>query len=356
MSKPFDRDRSVERLLGAARQPAAGRGSERTAACPDGDVIAAWVDGSLGENEARSVETHLATCPYCQAVLAAVGQMTPAAASPPPWWRRWFVLVPIAATAAATLLIVLNEPSMAPKPVAVPLPPPAVARNVAPPQLQAEAPPVTEQKAQSAAPTSRPAPAPQPVLPAPPPPAPPPIPAVPVAAPSNAVVSELSLGETVLADFTSSEASSSTAADATAPTRGAGGGGGGRGGGRVAGGAGGAGFALRSSTIVQPPVRWQVMTTGVVRRSLDSGATWQRVTIETDVTMTTGAAPSRLICWLAGRRGALLLSIDGQTFARVDLPESVDIASIRAQSALVATVITVAGREFSTADGGHTWR
>jgi hypothetical protein len=177
---------------------------------------------------------------------------------------------------------------------------------------------------------------------------------VPVAAPTSTAVSELSLSETVLADFTSGEATSSTA-DATAPTRGGSGGGGGRGGGTRAAGAGSAGSALRSSTIVQPLVRWQVMTTGVVRRSVDSGATWQRVTIDAGVTMTTGAAPSRLVCWLAGRRGVVLLSIDGQTFARVDLPESLDIASIGAQSALVATAITVTGREFSTADGGHTW-
>jgi len=372
VSKPSDRDRSVERLLGAARQSSLTRAAERTADCADADVIAAWVDGSLSASEARALETHLAGCAYCQAVLATLGQMTRADAPPTPWWRRWFMLVPIAAAVAATVLVVLK--TTAPSPIA-PASPPAVAQVVGPsqPQLQtrevalppASAPTgqeqprppaarvVEEQKAQAVAvPEPKPvAPPPAAVTAPPPPAAPPPITPVPVAAAPSAAVSELSLAGGVLADFTSPDSLSSSTADATASNRG-GGGGGGRGGGRVAGGAG----ALRSSTVVESPMRWQILTTGAVRRSPDRGASWQPVAIDVAVTVATGAAPSRLVCWLAGRRGVVLLSIDGQTFTRVDLPEPLDIASVRAQNALSATVVTVTGREFSTADGGHSWR
>jgi photosystem II stability/assembly factor-like uncharacterized protein len=72
--------------------------------------------------------------------------------------------------------------------------------------------------------------------------------------------------------------------------------------------------------------------------------------------LTAGVAPSGSVLWLIGRAGVVLLTNDGANFARVDLPESVDLAAIVAADARTATVTTVDGRRFQTDDGGRSWR
>ena len=93
-----------------------------------------------------------------------------------------------------------------------------------------------------------------------------------------------------------------------------------------------------------------------IERSEDGGRTWTLVLLLDGPAITTGTSPARTVVWLGGRAGVVLVTNDGSTFARVDLPEAVDIASIAANDARTATVTTVDGRRFQTGDSGRTWR
>jgi photosystem II stability/assembly factor-like uncharacterized protein len=127
-----------------------------------------------------------------------------------------------------------------------------------------------------------------------------------------------------------------------------GGAGGGRGGGRIS-----AALNVPSPIAV---TRWRVVTPSTVERSTDDGKTWTTVDLGSEpVSITNGAAPSRTTCWLIGRDGIVLRSGDGVTFARVTLPEPLDLVSITATDLLHATVTASGARQFTTTDGGLTW-
>jgi len=111
------RDRAFDDLL--RRAPLAHTTS--SAACVDAETLAAWSDGTLRADAARTVEAHLAGCARCQRLVAAFartdstpGWARPESADvldgraldttrPDPFWRRWRLawLAPIAATATA---------------------------------------------------------------------------------------------------------------------------------------------------------------------------------------------------------------------------------------------------------------
>jgi len=105
----------------------------------------------------------------------------------------------------------------------------------------------------------------------------------------------------------------------------------------------------------QSTIRWRVVEGRAVQRSPDAGATWlNQYTAPSGVFLTAGTAPSATICWLVGRAGAIVVSTDG-VWQRVTFPDAVDLASVIAPDARTATVTTVDGRRFATADGGRTW-
>jgi len=138
-------------------------------------------------------------------------------------------------------------------------------------------------------------------------------------------------------------------------TRGTGGmgrGGGGRGG--AAGGGGGRTSTTMAAERATPRVRWRIMTSGQVERSIDAGATWLPVALDPSASVGNGAAPSADVCWLIGRAGLVLLSSDGARFARLPFPEPIDLQSVTAIDARQATVVTVDGRAFTTTDAGQT--
>jgi photosystem II stability/assembly factor-like uncharacterized protein len=127
------------------------------------------------------------------------------------------------------------------------------------------------------------------------------------------------------------------------------GGGGGRAG-------GGAARVAQSDSVQRPAPRWRVLAGGGVDRSTDGGSTWMRMTTTGPVFITAGAAPSPTSCWFVGRGGVVLVSTDGETFIRADLPEHPDLKSVTATSARVATVVTAADVTYRTSDGGKTWK
>jgi hypothetical protein len=158
-----DRDRAVEELLRARRTRDAEPAPPADATCPDASQLAAWADGALSAREAEALESHLATCVHCEAVLAAFAKAAPP--SRPPFWRRWAVLVPLAAAtaAAAVWFIVVPERQhpVGPAPTVARLEPPGLAlppSAAAPPQASQEVAPPAAARApekESAAPTAR---------------------------------------------------------------------------------------------------------------------------------------------------------------------------------------------------------
>jgi hypothetical protein len=117
-----------------------------------------------------------------------------------------------------------------------------------------------------------------------------------------------------------------------------------------------AGLAAAPLEVVSPdPARRWRIANGAIERSEDGGASWTRIQPLAD-TITGGTAPTRSICWLIGANGAVFVTTDGVTFARVPLPEPVDLTAITATDAQSATVTTADGRRFRTDDSGRTWR
>ena len=126
------------------------------------------------------------------------------------------------------------------------------------------------------------------------------------------------------------------------------------------GGAAGGGGGGRASSARPNPlkaIRWRVMLSGIVEKTIDGGANWRRIVLDPAIAITTGASPTDVVCWLAGKSGALLKSTDGgATFVRVTVPVSSDLVSITASDALIATVATSDGQRLTTLDGGQTWQ
>ena len=98
-----------------------------------------------------------------------------------------------------------------------------------------------------------------------------------------------------------------------------------------------------------------MLANGAVERSNPAGLLWERVAVEPGLQITNGGAPGPFVCWLVGRGGVVLLTLDAQLFTRLQFPEPVDLVSVRAASARMAAVRTSDGRTFTTMDGGQTW-
>ena len=337
-----DRDHILEQALKhelrAADIPA-------TDACLDAETLGAWADDGLDAAAMVAAEAHVSACARCQAMVAAFARGTglgiqapsaPLAPSPraPGTLAWWKFLVPIAAgVTAVTLWMVVPEQqkvAIAPAQPAAPAQAPAAAESVAP----APAPPAAidqtaerkdkpvvdtrdlrrrsiddnarkelEAKQEKAAAPAREQAAAD-AVPAAPPPA--------AAARSGAPIAELQKSN------------------------------------RLA-------FAPLEIVSPDPARRWRVAG-GAIERSEDAGASWTPIRAGSGETITAGSAPSGSICWLVGTNGLVLITVDGVTFARVPLTQSVDLTSITAADALGATVTAADGRRFRTDDSGRTWR
>ena len=354
--------------------------------CPDAEQLAAWADGSIYGAAAEGIESHLADCDRCQAVIAAFVTSEPEVASAPvapipdiapgtphvtiPARRTPYVLW-AGAAAAASLVMYFAWPKPAPAPVEVQSG--TVARSEASPTPQATiqatpqasgAAPKATQTLTKAAPTevrtldsakgqqqravdqtTRPA---QTVAavppPAPPPPAivtadttrsAPPAGAAPIpgglAAAESSTVSFLMALPNGGVEFGPTDPVASVTLTQT--QQGAG--------------------AARANPL--KAIRWRVLA-GLVEKTIDGGATWSRIVLDPALSITSGASPSNVVCWLIGKRGTVLRSTDGGvTFTKVTPPATVDLVGINASDARNATVSTSDGRRLTTTDGGVTW-
>jgi hypothetical protein len=326
VNEPGDRDALVDRWL--RRGHTVPPDADVTAACLDGETIAAWVDGGLSGHALQQAQDHAAGCARCQTLLGAFAraeglaqQAKPERPSRP--WLTW--LVPLTAAAAVVLTLVISR-------VRDERAQSAGANAVG--QQVADAVRNDEKAKPADAPHGAPASLAPPQR---------------RAAPSGSLATR---GATSAAQATREEAMSrpapigppAAAADAakevaTSQLQ------------RQANAAVASAFEIRSP---DPASRWRVSGSSV-ERSTDGGSSWEAVPTGVTAHLTAGASPSPSVCWLVGRAGVVLVSADGRTWRRLPFPEVTDLLAVRAVDALTATVTTAAGRAFSTTDGGLTW-
>jgi hypothetical protein len=389
MRKSDQRDRSIEGLLRRRLEP--GTELPATEACVDAETLAAWMDGSLSGDALNRAEHHAAGCARCQAMLASMARTLPETETPArPWWRirtvKW--IVPIAAAATAVLLWVsvgrqqnaavapvttvltsrTSEPAGPPAPLAdaqerspgaaqdarvardkdalagsakaeapadlrarrkQSLPEP-VARGAVGGTVDALRPSLQtrSENARSAASPAAATPA-----PAAPPPA---ATAAPNVAPPPAT--EPSVPQPLAQTVTAIPESSAKAM-------------------RMAGRAGEAASFAAGVEIAspEPAFRWRLLAPATIQRSVDGAVIWKPQVAPSGIVLTAGSSPSRDVCWIVGRGGAVALSTDGTTWQLRPFPEAVNLTGVHAIDAKTATVTSSDGRQFSTTDGGATW-
>ena len=102
-------------------------------------------------------------------------------------------------------------------------------------------------------------------------------------------------------------------------------------------------------------VQWRV-SGALVERSNDDGRSWQSQAAGATVQLVAGSAPSDRVCWIVGRSGTVLLTVDGERWQRLVFPDTaIDLIGVLARNADTATVTTAAGRTYQTTDRGRTW-
>ena len=341
-----DRDRILEQALTHELHAA---GTPDRDSCVDAETLGAWADGGLDGAQMAAVEGHVSTCGRCQAIVGLVSRSAPVASGPEAAgsffsWRWW--LAPLAATAAAATLWMIapaqRDIVVAPTSVAAPARE-TLARNGAkdrpipidpPPPKPAQEPPASGDRARR---------------------------------PNTPAKTRDDRGER-LGDVSAKQEGGLAAKKPDAGARNllqdkvA-----------VAGAPAPAvatpsllaapelqksarlSFAPVEIVSPDPSRRWRIVN-GAIERSEDGGASWVGIRPPAGESITGGTAPARSICWLIGSSGLVLVTADGVTFARVPLPERVDVTAVTATDASSAVVTTADGRRFRTDDSGRNWR
>jgi hypothetical protein len=110
-------------------------------------------------------------------------------------------------------------------------------------------------------------------------------------------------------------------------------------------------------TVNDQKARWRVVEGRLVQRSLDQGRSWstQYAIDAGSGRINAGVCPTAAVCWLAGRSGLVLRTIDGQSWQRLAFPQDIELTSVSSTDERTATVIAADGRRFVTSDSGRTW-
>jgi hypothetical protein len=100
---------------------------------------------------------------------------------------------------------------------------------------------------------------------------------------------------------------------------------------------------------------WQIgPDTNIRRYSIGQG--WEEQDSGARFPLLAGSAPSKSVCWVVGRSGTILKTINGSKWQTLNSPTSADLVAVTATSALDATVTDANGGRFVTSDGGLSWR
>jgi hypothetical protein len=350
-----ERDDAIDRSLRQAIE--APPMADTTPSCLDAETLAAMIDGGLADAALAAAHAHVADCARCQQLVAALAKIeSPVhsipAASPSRRWLMWAAPLAAAAAVAGVWVAIPNRagspepavaaPRVAEKSIDQPALPSArsapLRRDTGPAAAAAagkdQRP--AEQRSEKKAETDR-----RPNLPAAPSTnrfAPADALSAPVAAPPPAEPQEAhppvqppaatQAGKAAPAPFNSVDALRMRGGRADVPQ-----------------------VEIASP---EPAIRWRI-SAATVQRSTDGGATWEIQPTENAEVLTNGTSPAPTICWLVGRRGVVLLTIDGRTWRRVEFPEITDLSAIQATDGGNASVSTADGRTFTTNDAGATW-
>ena len=356
-------DQAFEAALARGLRRDTGHGEP----CPEPELIAAYADGTLPDDERSSWEGHFAGCARCQAHLAALARTAPVEAVPARpvashlgWLFDWHWVAAVSTVAIIVVAVWIADPDQLPGADTPTVSDTGAARlaNEAPAERAfREAPAEREQQEAPAAVSA----------------------AAPIAGarpqlevePARAAQRENAFAEpaeiTAEADALSSLdqqrlelAAGAAPRDQTAPP---------------------AAFERRAVdtppapstpavamraravsdetfTFINSPARaavWRVAPSGAIEHSTDGGATWIVQLANPGAVLTVGSAPSDMVCWLVGRAGAVLRTSDGTTWERLPAPAPDDLVRIEAENAQTATVTTAGGVSFRTVDGGQTW-
>ena len=348
------RDAAIARLLAQMPGDEAGPGP-----CLEPEVLAAWMDGTLSAADRRIAEGHAAGCDRCQAMLAAMVRSEPAPARPARWWStgaiRW--AAPLVAGALAVTLWFAADPAILRSRATLPSAP--VARSTPPPaQVSGSVSAVHEAVSASDAPAS---PAMKDRAAASPgetaerrkavkeEPSRADTSAKAAAAPAalDKKVDVLKSASDARNEAASAPAPAAPAAQAAAPAQTASD--------RFAGATIASEVNARDIVSPLPSARWRIVSADRVDRSTDGGATWTRTALPAGAQVTAGASPAAGVCWLVGRDGLVLKTVDGVTWTRVLFPEPLTLVAVRSTGADAAVATSDSGASLATSDGGRTW-
>jgi hypothetical protein len=116
----------------------------------------------------------------------------------------------------------------------------------------------------------------------------------------------------------------------------------------------------RSGVIVTAPgfaVLWSLFPAGVIKRSVDNGATWTVQASGVVSDLLAGSAPSADICWVVGRDGTIVRTTDGGGhWQKLPPPVTEDLSSVFAVSPQQVTVTSASTHKtYRTTNAGQTW-
>lgn len=103
---------------------------------------------------------------------------------------------------------------------------------------------------------------------------------------------------------------------------------------------------------------WRLEPNGQILLFTGKGTGWQAQLSGVNVDLTAGSAPSERVCWVVGREGTVLLTIDGgKHWRKVSTPIRGDLGGVAATDAAHARVWDAANHlSYETSDGGVTWK